>query len=122
MIGFMSGLKDSLERAGFQVSEKQVKYASLVGETVSERKVTGFKPTEKVKVSYVESGGSGKLYITVQGSRASKRLASVLEGLGGSVDYDDSEDRIFAVFKKINEEKASSIVRRVFGIGGSRLG
>ncbi len=113
----MSELRKSLERAGFRVSEKTVRYADLVGGTVSEKKITGFKPVERVKVSYVESEGPGKLFITVQGRMASKSLARKLEGLGGIVDFDDREDRIFAVFKRVSEEKASSIVRQVFGSG-----
>jgi len=116
------GLEESLEKAGFRVSRRKVEYVSLTGERIVEEKVTGYSSSHHAKVSYVDRGiGERKLYISLHGRSATRSVASKLESMGGMVDVEEDE-RVFAVFRVEGEERASDIVRNVFGTRNAHMG
>ncbi len=88
-----------MENAGLHVEKKRVETRGLLGETVYEEKVVGFKEG-KYKVTWSASQ-NGRIVVRVtvhaRSRDRAKRAAEQLESLGANVDV--SEERVHAVFK-----------------------
>ncbi|MCE4627615.1 MAG: hypothetical protein F7C34_00490 [Desulfurococcales archaeon] len=114
-------LKDKARQAGFIVSEKRVKYATLLGGNVDELRITGYLPGGNAKISYSERGSKSMFSVTLSGQMASRSIAEKIERLGGSVDLEEGK-RLYAVFRGITRGRAGSIVESLFGSRNTRLG
>jgi len=102
-----------LRRAGFRVSSRRLEYTGIDGLKVTEERVTGYSVEGDMKVTYSRfSDGRTRLSVVVTGRRATRALRDKLEGLGASVDFDEGE-RLYAVFKNVDEKRAGEIVDEV---------
>ena len=113
--------KDKARQAGFIVKEKKVKYATLLGDSVDELRITGYLPGGNAKISYSERDGKSVFSVTLSGQLANKSMAEKLEKFGGSVDYEEGK-RLYAVFRGVTRGRAGNIVESLFGSRTSELG
>jgi len=109
-------LRRALERRGFRVSERKLRYRALDGSVVEEERVTGYSEDGNVKVTYqVFSDGRRRLSILLRGKRATRRAGEVAEERGGKVDA--GEERVYAVFDGVSEGDAEEILDDVLARG-----
>ncbi|MCE4624367.1 MAG: hypothetical protein F7C35_00680 [Desulfurococcales archaeon] len=107
--------EEKARRVGFKVYRKEVVYEALTGESVREERLVGYNEEINAKVSYSKMEGeeSGRLYITVSGSRATGSMAEKAQNLGGKVDLEEGK-RLFAVFKGVSPDEAGELVEKMF--------
>ncbi|MCE4602355.1 MAG: hypothetical protein F7B18_04145 [Desulfurococcales archaeon] len=108
----MKEVASRLRGLGFSVRIDGVEYVSLTGGRVREERLVAVSSDGLVKLTISTTGGSYRLTVLAHGGRASRSLVDALEGLGGSVDYE--EDRILAVFRLDSLAEARRIIEAIY--------
>ncbi len=100
----MESIARSLRNKGYKIYLKEIKYSSLTGSLVTEKKLIAYNFVEGVKISLKEDKASNtySLYVLIRGKKASSSIANRLESIGGSVDLEEGA-RLFGVVKHVSE-------------------
>ncbi len=109
----MESLLPLLRTRGFSVWEEVAEYATLTGGRIREDRLVAVSGDGRLKITVARASGVYRLTILAVGSRASSSLASSLEDLGASIDYE--EDRLVAVFRLSTLPEVKRVINGIMG-------
>ncbi len=108
-------VEEKLRSLGFRVSIKNIVHRRINGDSINEKRISGYSPDGNIKVIYSEySTGYKKLSILLNGSLATSERGELARRLGGKMDLDENE-RLYIIFTVNNEKVAEEIIDELLG-------